>query len=164
MKKKIMLIALALVLFSASAWAGPGDFGLGIIIGEPTGLSAKIWLSPKSAVDGGLAWSLQGDGALHLHADYLLHDFKLIHVDQGRMALYYGIGGRFLFHNNDHWWDDHHHHNDKDVHVGLRIPVGLEYIFSGEKMDLFLELAPVLDLVPDTDLDLNGGIGIRYFF
>jgi len=48
--------------------------------------------------------------------------------------------------------------------VGLRIPVGLEYIFSGERVDIFLEIVPLLDLVPDTDFSLNGGIGVRYFF
>jgi hypothetical protein len=162
MRKRAWYFIISLILISWSATAQAGDFGLGIMIGEPTGLSGKLWLSPKSAVDAGLAWSFQGDGSFHLHLDYLLHDFKLIPVDKGKLPLYYGIGGRFLIHDHNKWWDEHH--NDNDVHIGLRIPVGLEYIFTGDKVGIFLEIAPVLDLAPDTDLDFNGGIGVRYFF
>lgn len=184
MRKYIGLAALAILLMGANLASAArtgrssgktgagGDFGLGIIIGEPTGLSVKYWLSPKSAIDGGFAWSFRGDGAVHIHGDYLRHDFNLIHVEEGQMAIYYGIGGRILiFSHRNYYYDDEGHrhyyyydHNDNSVFVGLRVPVGLEYIFQGNHVDLFLELAPVLDIVPETDLDLNGGIGIRYFF
>jgi hypothetical protein len=128
------------------------DFGLGIIVGEPTGLSGKLWLSQNSAIDGAAAWSFEGEDAFHLHMDYLLHSFNVIKVDEGKLPIYYGIGGRIKFEEED------------NARVGLRIPVGLEYIFTGERVDFFLEVVPLLDLVPDTDFSLNGGIGVRYFF
>lgn len=162
MQKRIFLIVLVVVLLSGFTPVRGGDLGLGIIIGEPTGLSSKLWLSPKSAVDGGLAWSFEGHGSLYLHLDYLRHDFNLIHVDKGKLPLYYGIGGRLLFLEGSRWWRDPH--VSHEFHFGLRIPVGLEYILSGNKVGLFLEIAPVLDLTPSTELDVNGGIGIRYFF
>jgi len=128
------------------------DFGLGIIVGEPTGLSGKLWLGKTTAIDGAVAWSFEGEDAFHLHMDYLLHSFDLIRVDKGKLPLYYGIGGRIKFDEED------------NARVGLRIPVGLEYIFTGERVDIFLEIVPLLDLIPDTDFSLNGGIGVRYFF
>jgi len=48
--------------------------------------------------------------------------------------------------------------------VGVRIPVGINYIFAKAPLDIFLEIVPMLELVPRTEFNLNGGIGIRYFF
>jgi len=31
-------------------------------------------------------------------------------------------------------------------------------------LDIFFELVPLIGLVPATDFEVNGGIGIRYFF
>ena len=151
MRRYLIYSAILSVLTVGTAFA-QHDFGLGIIVGEPTGLSGKLWLSKTSAIDGAVAWSFEGEDAFHLHGDYLLHSFNLIRVDKGKLPLYYGIGGRIKFTEDD------------DARVGLRIPVGLAYIFSGERVDIFLEIVPLLDLVPDTDFSLNGGIGVRYFF
>jgi len=37
-------------------------------------------------------------------------------------------------------------------------------LFADTPLDIFVEVVPVLDLVPDTDLDFNGAVGIRYIF
>src|SRR5215472_7883144 len=34
-----------------------GSFGLGILAGEPTSLSGKLWLSATTAIDAGAGWS-----------------------------------------------------------------------------------------------------------
>jgi hypothetical protein len=127
--------------------------GLGIIIGEPTGPCFKYWLSDKSAVDGAIAWSFDKRGSLHLHADYLLHCFSFIDVEKGRLPFYYGIGGRVKF-----------GHLDNDDRLGVRIPIGLEYLFSDAPPGVFIEIVPILDLIPDTEIDYNAAIGIRYYF
>ncbi len=128
-----------------------GGFGVGIIIGEPTGLSLKSWLSGRSALDAGVAWSFVGPDAVHVHVDYLWHNFNLIHVSHGKMPLYLGLGGRVrAFHD--------------DVDLGARVPLGIEYIFAENRLDVFLEVVPILNLIPGTDFDINAAIGIRYFF
>jgi len=53
---------------------------------------------------------------------------------------------------------------EKDDKFGIRIPVGIEYLFEKVSLGAFLELVPVLELTSDTDFDLEGGIGIRFFF
>ncbi|RJP82436.1 MAG: DUF3996 domain-containing protein [Candidatus Zixiibacteriota bacterium] len=141
-------------------------FGLGIIIGEPTGVSAKAWLSDENALDFAAAWSLEGRDAFHFHADYLWHAFNVIKPDRGWMPIFFGIGARLLIHDDDHDrdHDDDDFDDDDDVHFGVRVPVGLEYIFVQAPVGIFLEVAPIVDLVPDTDLDFNAGIGARFFF
>jgi len=124
--------------------------GVGIILGEPTGLSGKLWLTEKTAADAAVAWSMWDGGALHVHADFLVHSFNLINVSQGQLPLYFGIGARVKL--------------SDDPMVGVRVPVGLAYLFGSAPIDVFLELVPILDLVPATDFDFNSAIGIRYFF
>jgi hypothetical protein len=154
------LLSLVMALAVSCSFIAPGDaragnddsFGLGVIVGEPTGLSLKFWTSGKNAVDGGLAWSLNDDSDLHVHGDFLWHNFDLINVSKGRMPLYYGIGGRLRVREN------------RDDLIGIRFPVGLDYLFEGAPFDIFLEIVPVLDLAPDTDVDFNAALGGRFWF
>jgi len=137
------------VLFSS---AGPGGFELGIILGEPSGISAKTWFDGNTALDGAVSWSLKDKHSndLYLHADFLWHDFDLIDQSSGLMPLYYGIGGRVILAD--------------DARLGARVPVGISWYLSGVPLDLFVEIAAVVDVIPDTDFDINGGIGIRFIF
>lgn len=147
------LIAL-LILFApvvASAGSNADGFGFGVIVGEPTGLDAKWWLSEGSALQTALAWSTEKNTSFHVHVDYIFHRFDLIDMKSGRMPLYYGIGGRFRARDGS------------DDDLGLRFPVGLNYMFANDPFDIFVEIVPILDLVPDTDFDLNAAIGFRWY-
>ena len=146
--KKLILIAIATIV-SLNVASQDKGFGLGVLIGEPTGLSAKLWTSEKTAIDAGVAWSFVNSGFLHIHADMLIHSF-LIDVDKGKLPLYFGIGGKLVLAN--------------DLGLGVRIPLGMAYLFDSAPIDIFLELVPVLDLVPATAFSFEGGIGVRYFF
>ena len=53
--------ALSLFFVVQRSAAQERDLGLGVIIGEPTGISAKLWTSPVNALDFGLGWSYGGD-------------------------------------------------------------------------------------------------------
>jgi len=146
--KKILLIAIVLAL-SLDAFSQDKGFGLGVIIGEPTGLSAKLWTSNKTAVDAGAAWALINGGFIRFHADALVHSYA-IEVEKGNLPVYFGIGGKVVLSSN--------------LGVGVRIPFGLAYHFDSAPIDIFLELVPVLELLPATRFGFEGGIGIRYFF
>ena len=129
-----------------------GNFGLGVMLGEPTGITPKVWTGDNRAFAGGVAWSFSGRSSLHMHLDYQIHNFNLIQVERGAMSFYYGIGGRFLI------------REDRDDKLGIRLPLGLNYLFANDPIELFMEVAPVLDLAPSTDFSANGGIGVRYYF
>lgn len=144
-----MIIALITsILFSST---GPGYFELGVILGEPTGISAKMWFDRNTAVDGAVSWSLNdNDEDLYLHADYLWHNYGLINDPSGLLPLYYGIGGRVVLAN--------------DTRFGARVPVGISWLLNGAPLDLFIEAAVILDIIPETEFEMNGGIGIRFIF
>jgi len=147
--KKIFLITVLAALIS-STYAQYRGFGLGIILGEPTGISAKLTTNHINAFDFAAAWSFKDRGHLLLQADYIWHNFDLIQVPSGRLPFYYGIGGRVIFSN--------------DPLVGIRIPVGLDYQFEREPIDIFVEIVPILDIIPATKFNMGGGLGVRFWF
>jgi hypothetical protein len=150
MKRVITILTLIGMFFPVAYASQDKGFGLGIILGEPTGLSLKSWIGSKTALDFAVAWSFANNDSLHLHADYLIHNFNLLKVRKGELLFYYGIGGRVK--------------TEKKSRVGIRVPIGISYIFEKIPLDIFFELAPLLDLVPDTNFEITGGIGIRYYF
>jgi hypothetical protein len=153
MMKTIILASLMAILLCGGLTAQQKTFGLGIIAGEPTGPCFKLWTSGRTAIDGALAWSFSHHTSLHLHADYLMHSFGAIKVEKGKLPIYYGIGGRIKFVEGK-----------GDDQIGVRVPVGLAYIFADAPLDLFIEVVPVLDLTPDTEMDFNAALGVRFFF
>ncbi len=78
--------------------------------------------------------------------------YDLIKVPHGKLPLYFGGGLRFI------------DREKKDDKLGIRIPVGIEYLFENVPLGAFFELVPIFDLTPDTDFDFEAGIGIRFFF
>ncbi len=149
MRKLLMLFAW-LLLVSGYCLAQNRGFGLGVILGEPTGVSAKAWLSARNAFDLGLAWSVRHDGFFHLHGDYLWHFPDAIRSTE-RFVPYLGLGGRFGARS----------HN---ALLGIRFVGGLAWWPRNAPIDVFAEIAPIMDLAPETELSANGGIGIRYYF
>ena len=150
MIRSIMLFVLTAVLTCGSVQAQDRGFGLGVILGEPTGISGKLWTGYRTAIDGAIAWSFEKKSSMHLHGDLLFHSFNRVRVDRGKFLLYYGIGGRVKFQD--------------DSKVGVRVPLGINYLFENSPLDFFLEIVPILDLAPSTEFGLNRAIGIRYFF
>lgn len=143
----LLLIFLFLSLSMAShAQTGSGDIELGVLIGEPTGISVQVWQSRNRAIDGAVAWSFEDDENLHIHSDYLFYD--PLEADTGVFSFYYGLGARALL--------------TDDPRFGARFPIGLHYDFYENPFSLFFEVAPILDLIPATEFTVNGGIGVRY--
>jgi hypothetical protein len=152
MLRHFALILLTAGLICSSARAQNRGFGLGIILGEPTGLSGKLWTGGNTAIDGAAAWSFEKEASVHLHGDLLFHNFSFSppEIPKGSLLIYYGIGGRIKF-------------QDKSK-VGVRVPLGINYLFYHSPMDFFFEVVPILDLAPSTNFGMNGAIGFRYFF
>ena len=151
MRNFVFLWMLGLILTSGlQAGNARSGQGMGVILGDPTGLSGKIWLGPHTAVDGAVAWSFRNESAFHIHGDYLFHNFGLFKIEKGILPLYYGIGGRIKLEN--------------DTRVGVRLPVGMNYLFQNSPLDIFLEVVPILELIPATEFNFNAALGARFFF
>jgi hypothetical protein len=131
-------------------------FGAGIILGDPTGLSLKYWLNDTMAIDSAIGASFNDDGDndsnFYMHADVLWHNFDLIKVPQGRLPIYFGVGALVRFRDN------------ADDQLGVRIPVGVSYMFEQAPIDIFAEIGPAIDIVPDVRGEVTAGVGIRFWF
>lgn len=110
---------------------------LGVVIGRPSGISGKFFLSEKDAVDAVIGYGSK----MMFHADYLRHDFNAFKVTEGRMPLYYGAG--LLI---------------KEKNFYAQVKIGFEYLFETNPLGLFLEIAPAIG----ADFDFQGGVGARY--
>ena len=129
-----------------------GRFGAGLIIGEPTGATLKYWFNDTLAIDGAIGWGFHHETDLHIHSEILWHKFDLISVPEGELPFYIGVGARVKFRDDD------------DERIGIRVPVGVSYIFEDIPVDIFLEVAPIIDFTPSTRGGFTAGIGARFWF
>ena len=141
------------------AVARPEGIGLGLMAGEPSGFSAKVWTGPHVALDAGLGYSYWWYGqALQIHGDVLWHTNSLTQSPDGYLPLYIGLGARVKLANEAN-------EQTYPLRAGLRIPFGLEYVFASVPIGLFVELVPIFDLTPDArGFSGNSAIGFRYYF
>lgn len=148
------IIIVLMSLFSSFAFAE--NFGLGVILGDPSGLSMKMKLDEGHSVDGALAYSSGWHHGLQFHADYLKDRARTWHTNGGGpINMYYGIGGRLISYNDDR----------KDlVSLGPRGVMGLNYDIVNPNIEFFGELALVLDVVPSIGADIDFGVGARIRF
>ncbi|MFZ1947286.1 MAG: DUF3996 domain-containing protein [bacterium] len=151
------LLALAGGLVSLSQ-AGP--LGVGVVLGEPTGLTAKQWLGRGHAVDAAAAWSFADATALHFQMDYLFHRPSPPEIEVPGLLFYFGVGGRIKLIDED----EGRGKRDDGDRIGVRFPLGLDYLFAKSHLEVFMEIAPILDLAPESDFEINGGVGLRYYF
>ncbi len=158
MKIRSAVVTAFIFLIFKNVSAQEKGIGLGVILGQPTGVSSKAWLTPSTSFDLGAAWNfsrakpdrgLTSQKDFQVHADYLFHNFSLFPTNTGKMPLYYGIGGRIIF--------------DSKSRMGIRMPIGIDYIINNSKVDIFLEAVPILDLAPATSFNLNAAIGARFW-
>lgn len=164
MKRKFLIgmVMGLMIILARPIVAQDHGFGLGLILGEPTGLSAKLWTSKENAFDFGLGVGVGGDrikykgyydggSRVHFHMDYLWHSFNAIKSTE-RFPLYYGIGGRY---NSGGGYEGS---------LGVRGVFGIAWFPQATPIDVFFELVPVFQVTPLTGLGIDAGLGIRYFF
>ncbi|HEY1816516.1 MAG TPA: hypothetical protein VGG74_29420 [Kofleriaceae bacterium] len=161
-----LLLALGRVAFADDPPAGDqsrgdkGVFGIGVVLGEPTGVSAKLYLRDDRAIDLGVGEAFAASG-LDVHGDYLFHPWILQNRDTFVLPVYLGPGLRFL---------DYAGGADAPSHIGLglRGVVGILFDFKSVPLDVFLEGAIIgqYDFKSGNGFGIGGsaGAGVRYYF
>jgi hypothetical protein len=144
---------------SGGRGADKGTFGVGIIVGEPIGITAKLYLTDDRAIQGAVGSAFIG-GGLQLHGDYLFHPYILQSRDSFVLPVYVGPGVRLIDYNDGR--------NSSAFALGVRGVAGMLFDFKNEPLDVFFEVAPVLEYKFSSgagfQLSLNVGAGIRYYF
>lgn len=146
---------LALLALLSPALAQDQGFGIGIVLGEPTGVSLGIGLNQAGSLQSHIAWSL-GRDALRANLDYLYSPVTKP-VPDGGFSLGFYVGGGVVVAVEDDG-------PRADVGLGVRVPIGLKLLPNGAPVDVFAEVAPGVYLLPYTDMLVEGGIGVRYWF
>jgi hypothetical protein len=162
----------AVLLFSGAAAAEDltdssvekGSLGAGLIIGEPTGVCAKLYLEDDQAVQAAIGFTFVS-GGFQAHADYVFHPWILEEREAFTIPAYIGPGVRVMQHAAGR-------DGDTDFRVGPRAVAGLLFDFKEIPLDVFVEVAGIVEFRFGSDDEeinglgfaLNGGIGARYYF
>ncbi|MBI3548199.1 MAG: hypothetical protein HY078_04005 [Elusimicrobia bacterium] len=143
----ILLAAFAAAMPAAAQTSG--QLGAGVIIGEPIGPTIKYWLDDTRAIDAGVGFG--GSNAVFF-TDVLFHAWDVApQPSRGRLGAYVGLGPRIEA-------------RDDDALFGLRTIAGGDYRVQGRPIELFFEAGPVFQLTPSHRVDVDGGLGVRFYF
>ena len=130
-------------------------FGLGVILGEPMGLTGKFFISRHHGLQFHAAWDFT-DSAFDLIVDYAYHaDLFVLDTATVELPLYFG-GGLKLGNEVGQV--------TARVFLGIRAVIGVAAQFTELPLEVFAEFAPVLRVTPVTGFDVDGGAGVRYYF
>ena len=148
--KKILCILC--FLLSANLWAAGGSNGLGLVFGDPSGITFQHKFSEEQFAD--LYFAYSWDKEVIFIGDYKFH---LPGLFQEKLPItpYVGIGAFFQIEDKKH--------ND-DVALGVRVPLGIDWKFPNAPVVLFGELVPAMKLISSTDAEFQAGIGGRFYF
>ena len=164
--KAVSLLAFPLLMLGMAlpATAQPTGIGVGAQMATsntggraPVGLSLKTWINTRQAVSGSTSF-LVGDDEFDspqsfwiLEGNYLFHNFQTLDVEDGDLGLYVGAGAQFTV------------NEASDNDFAFRAPLGINYIFEDAPADVFVEIAPTLQITDPALLRFDGAIGFRYF-
>jgi hypothetical protein len=142
----LAILTLAGTVFAESL-ENRNDFGLGFVLGEPSGLNAQFYWSQRSAVDITAAWSF--NDWLMIVGDFQV--YNKIADSPPNWKWYYGLGAYLALPRNDNGT------------FGVRVPLGIRYRIPQSAVDVWGEIAPALRVVPDTAPELQGGLGVTFW-
>ncbi|HEY0193983.1 MAG TPA: hypothetical protein VGC42_22855 [Kofleriaceae bacterium] len=136
-----------------------GTFGIGVILGEPLGICAKLYLKDDQAIQAAIGSAFIG-GGVQVHADYVFHPYILQSRDSFVLPFYFGPGLRVIDYMDGR--------DNNDLAIGVRVVAGLLFDFRNVPLDAFVEVAGILENKFGDDggaqLSLNAGAGVRYYF
>jgi hypothetical protein len=148
-------------------------FGLGLMVGDPTGLTAKLWVAPTNSLDFGLGFWGYGfndhcwvDDLGRTHCDRYGYHNGTFNVDYlwqsnivrgaAQLDWHIGVGGRAI------WWGGC---SGDCFALAARAPIGLDLMFANPAfLEIFFEIAPAFYVVPGFDFGFEGGLGARFYF
>lgn len=154
----IRTLAVLSAVLLATASQARADVGVGVFAGEPVGLDLDLGLARRSSLDIVLGWTrIPDDRAHYAHLTYLLTPV----VGRGRSVLVplrLGIGAAL--------YDDGSF--DRGVNVAVRVPLEVALRFRRAPLEIYGEISLLVTFLDDNDnndtFDLDGGIGLRFFF
>lgn len=154
MVKKVLISSILFVLLMAvleTAYSQERKFGIGGIIGDPDGITAKGWLSESTAVAGAVSLDLGEDYSwFSVHADFLKQK-TLATWEEALLQSHFGGGLRVVS-------------GDFQEFIAIRAPLGVDVNAIDAPVEVFMEVVPTIDVDPEFFFYFTGGVGFRYYF
>jgi hypothetical protein len=147
-----LILTFGLILSARPAEAQPagGNVGLGLQIGEPSGVTLQFYNPGSMSWDFLAAWDVDDFFFLNVHGLY----YRGI-GERNDVHLFYGPGAFIGLRDRGRDEDD-------DVVVGISGTIGIGIMV--EQFQVFGSVTPRLSLIPGTDGDVGAGVGVRYYF
>ncbi|MEO5968976.1 MAG: hypothetical protein ABIQ95_03540 [Bdellovibrionia bacterium] len=143
-----------------------GSKAIGLILGNPSGVTGKMWLEDSHAVDMGLSFS--SDSFILVYADYLLHFpglFGSSSTFTENLKPYLGLGAELSFARDSNRIGSRYlTAGGSSMGIGVRIPIGAEWMVPDAPFGIFLEIAPVFGIAPTSYSVVESGVGVRWYF
>jgi hypothetical protein len=162
MRKLVVVAALACAFMRSTP--ASAEVGIGAFIGEPTGLDLYLGLKRRSALDLVFGWYSHWDNRDYIDQGAYAHVTYLVTplVASGNsvdVPLRLGIGGAIF---------DDAGRFDQHLHLALRVPFEVALRFKRSPLEIYGEIAFKATVIDPDDthrfLDLDGGLGLRFFF
>jgi hypothetical protein len=137
--------------------------GLGVIGGDPNGLSGKFYLRGRThALDFALAYRLWGPNgsAYYAHSTYLIHPNEYRELDGVVLGWHMGVGGYVGLSTVDLG----NGQTASAMGIGVRAPIGVDFDLEAFPLQFFIDVAVNVGLVPSTYATAEGNLGMRYYF
>lgn len=156
----LLMVAVVVAVVTAGARPARAEVGVGLFLGEPTGLDLKLDLQRKTALDFVIGWhDFDDDGRDgYAHLTFLVN-LANVHGRSVVVPFRLGVGGA-VFDDNDNFGDD--------INIGVRAPFEVGIRFRGTPLEIYGELAILIVLLDENnnrdDVELDGGIGLRVYF
>lgn len=129
-----------------------GAVGLGGQLGDPTGVTLKIHNANTPSYDFLAAWDLDDFFFLNAHALFE-NDIDTEDFDPD-LNWFIGPGGFVGFFDGP---------VEEEARFGVSGTIGLNLVFN-RRVELYARFTPRINLLPNTDGDVGGGLGVRYYF
>lgn len=155
---------------------GSGSLGLGLVLGEPSGIGARYWVTERVAAQLLLGGTFRHGGVATV-ADVVYALPGIASRSVARFDLSFGVGLELARaqHEVTSGDPDGHHchdeprpycHSQSGVRValfGLRGLAGASMVLTKLPLELYIELGPIVRMTPSVGLELLGGLGARYY-
>jgi len=142
---------------------GETMFGLGLIAGEPTGGTLKLFFGPRLALQTHLAITWWQIHRTAVFLDFVWHPHVITENRHFLLLWYWGVGAGFGIRSP--WYEDRRGQDwEADPAVWIRAPFGFPFIFDKVPVEAFVEFGPSLRVYPPVGIGPFAAIGARWYF
>ncbi len=164
MRRILVVLFILLTVISCNSFGQSPQgkkIGFGIMAGDPTGLTLKIWSGYTNAwvIDVGSSYF----GSPRVNVDYLWH----FNAFDSRVAeLYAGPGGVIGFgtgHGFYYSGDDGFYYRKTGAGLGVRGVFGVNIVPERTPLEIFFEAGVLIGLSPDFGSAVDAALGLRFY-